>query len=210
MDSNSKQYLYTNNSIYILAIGERAGGGFWRIPCSGQADWQYLHPDSKDYDSFHQSIFRNRRDFDEVDFEAVKPLLHPIPSTPIYRPMQWKDNFPEVLFTEQLYPGLWKLLLESKTQSVECWVVFFEDVYESKLGDGVFYYYHRVFTKAEDAEAYCHQQTTEWRRYFSLVKSIGLKDGKADLEKAVCNTRPYHYDLNKVLTDWEQLITNKH
>jgi hypothetical protein len=201
--------LYTNDSIYVVPIGDNAMHGFWVIPCQGGEAWQYESVDSLFYDAVHQNIYRNRHDYDRIDFESVKETLPELPTSYEYKRTNWADNFPEVIFNAEIYPNIYQKLVQEKEQKLAFWIVLYENGYESRFGDGVFLYYHKVFPTEELAEAYCLAYTKDYSYYYAKKKEVFITDGKVDFNKAKPQYHPDRYDLNVVLRDLEDCLSDR-
>lgn len=197
------QELYTNGSIYLAPIGDRAINGFWIISCNNPKTWKYEPVGSKFYDAAHQSIYRNQHDFYLVDFESLKDTLPSIPTTYEPKVVAWSDNFPKPEFDKNKYPKIFQRLSQSPEKKMVFWIVLYEDLYESRFGDGKFLYYHKVFISEELATHYSLEHSKGNASYSTHIKEIYLRGDEVDLEAAMPQSRPFHYDLNKVLADLE-------
>lgn len=203
------QELYTNGSIYLIPIGERAINGFWVLSVTQQNAWQYEPVGTTFYDAIHQNIYRNHHDFEPLDFESLKHTLPEIPVTYEFKQVKWADNFPEVVFDMQIYPSLFDQLIKSTHGKFEFWIVLYEDRYESIFGDGVYYYYHKVFTNEASAEAYCREHTKDFVAYHLKKNEICIVEDKVDVKAAMPLNRPDNYDLNEVFRDLETMLCQK-
>lgn len=154
---------YSDGGGRFLASISRGGGGFFIMyDLKANPLWEFVTPGSLKWDSFHQNLYRNQRDFDLCTDDEVK-LLPELPEIPEHKRMRWKDNFlplPEMPISE--FPFLSKFLLACEHGNYRFWFVLYEDKYETVFGDGCFVYWsRRVFLDRVDAIAFVQKENAK-------------------------------------------------
>jgi hypothetical protein len=111
----------------------------WSLLNQQQAKWSFLEPHSPEYDSYHQSIFRNGR-----ATSLSKKMVEHLPALPAevsYEPQSREDYYrPARGIHANDYPALKKILLEQPLESCPIYLVLKEDMYETSCGDGCYRY----------------------------------------------------------------------
>lgn len=159
-------------------LGPMASHGLFRLRASDgrSASWEHLAPDSPEWDSVHQRIYRNHR-VTKVEMDrlpAGTPSLPQVPPEPVVDEQKAPDPIPTSAF-----PKLHEALTERPDSTLRVHVLLHEDGYESAFGDGEFHYLRGVFPDEEEATAEMERDRGEWDRFHLRTMSIRL-DADAD------------------------------
>ena len=191
------------DTIYAC-VGPMAVNALFRLRPALEKDgqWEFLVPNSPAWDAVHQRIYRNPR-VEEVrpeEFPVPMPPLPEIPSGPF---PHWKDYFlPEQPIHASRYPSVARFLEDGRREPVTVFIVLFEDIYETTLGDGEFHYFRDVFLTREEAQRYQDQNRQEWERLH--LRQMVIKLEHAAFVIPEFNPQLFdHYKVEEVLTALE-------
>ena len=122
--------------------------------------WEFIDPRGIRWDAVHQRIYRNGR-ADKVSKEDLPANFPPPPDSIPPEAINLPPLPKETPLLAETYPAVTEYLGTFQNHSVEIYVVLFEDLYESELGDGKFHYPDCIFLDEATAEAYCNKSKTE-------------------------------------------------
>jgi hypothetical protein len=167
-------------------------GGLLRRASGG---WDFLPVGSRDWDAYHQEIYRNSRG-ERLDAKALAERGLTLPPLDEYRnrpAVSWEDNFPSEVELKQFPPAVARLLGNEAT----VYVVMLEDGYETSFGDGKFLYPERAFMDRAEAERFVEDKAKDpdeakrqWYRYTLKEVHIRVAGGRA---KAALDLQPYEH-----------------
>ena len=144
------EYYADGTGRYLASLKEGDNGFFIIYDLKTNPQWNFVIPGSIAWDSLHQNVYRNHHDFDPCTEDEIK-LLPELPDIPPYKAMRWEGNFKPSPMPVSDFPETSKLLL-SKQNSCRFWFILYEDLYETRLGDGKFIYWaRRVYLNKEEA-----------------------------------------------------------
>jgi hypothetical protein len=145
------------DAIYACA-GPWGINGMFRLR---NTQWEFLVPNSPDWNWVHQRIYRNPR-VEETKPEDFPGPWPPLPETPPGPFPDRKDYFlPEHPLQASAYPLVTRFLKTQKEDKAVVFVVLFEDKYETMLGDGEFHYFKQVFLTEEEAQRFMDENRSE-------------------------------------------------
>jgi hypothetical protein len=184
--------------ILYACIGPMGGGGMFRLRDAPHAAWEFLVPESPDWDAIHQMIFRNHR-VTSISVENLPAGMPNIPEVPPGPFPEWTEYFaPKVKVRESEYTAVARLFKIRPGVVVSVFVVLFEDQYESAFGDGVFHYFQDVFLTREEAETFIERNAKEWTQYHLRTISISITNEVFDFPDWKLE-RYDRYDVMEVL-----------
>lgn len=196
-----KYYQDIESDAIYACVGAMAGEALFvmREPPAGA--WEFVVPNSPEWDATHQGIFRNAR------VTAVKPekaaALPPLPPIPRGPFPEWKEHFlPRQPIRASKYPRVARYFAAGRHERVTLYVVLHEDIYETSFGDGEFHYFHAVFDAREDAERLMGGKRGEWERLHLRSLTVRLDRGTfgfPDFDMKLFD----HYKPEEVLAAWE-------
>ena len=166
-----------SDAIYAPMGTWGSDGIFWLRHPNGS--WEFLSPNSFEWDAVHQQIYRNHR-VEVVDIAELAFSLPELPAPPerAEQPFPWKEQLlPKRPTKASTYPLIKKMLEAKKDRTVTVFVVLDEDAYESIFGDGEFHYLKKLFLAKKDADQYIRRKQSEWKRFHLRTITIKL-DGE--------------------------------
>ena len=126
--------------------------------------WEFIDPRGIRWDAVHQRIYRNGR-ADKVSKEDLPANFPPPPDSIPPEAMNLPPLPKEAPLLAETYPSVRKYLGTFQNHSVEIYVVLFEDLYESELGDGKFHYPDCIFLDEATAQEYCSKNKNDNNDY---------------------------------------------
>jgi hypothetical protein len=197
-DLEIEYYKSIESDWIYAAVGPGGYSGLFRIT-SGMKDWEYLIPETSIWNWVHQKIFRNHR----ADLVAPDKFGFPFPGPPNHPSSEEVQERLAALNPPLLaagYPRVTAFLKAQPGRVVESFVVLYEDVYESHLGDGKFLYFHKAFLEKTEAQAYVDQSGSN---YYLRTVGLGL-DGESKLSVKLQVELWDDYDAVGVVTALEK------
>lgn len=144
ISQSAVSYYHDPDSGNLLAV---VNAGIWRLFSNDRVTgpWTFFPRDSRQYDYFHQKIFRQHHA--EVvylpDLDPAPPPLPPTPEGPFPTSAELLGQGARIPAGK--YPNLARWIGAQQDHKRVVQVVLFEDLYESAFGDGRFLDFHRVF-----------------------------------------------------------------
>jgi hypothetical protein len=202
------QIFETFSDSILVFLGEGGNAGVLRRLESGA--WQHLQAGSKEWDYFHQLVYRNFK-ADELTEQELALRGIALPDLEAYaskaKPVAWSQNFDGEVSFESVNPEvLADLLARPSPQAL--FVVLIEDAYESAFGDGVALDAEAAFLDEAPARAFLDYKNAENEKrkkdelgYRFTLKSISVSVDTVQRQVvAQLNIEKYeHYTLAGVL-----------
>jgi hypothetical protein len=163
------------DAIYAC-VGPWGINGMFRLrnPQAKDKQWEFLVPNSPNWNWVHQRIYRNPR-VEEATPDAFPVPLPPLPETPPGPFPERKDYFlPEQPIQASAYPLVTRFLTTQKENTAAVFVVLSEDRYETLLGDGEFHHFKHVFLTQEEAQRFMDQNRSEGESFHLRAMTIKL------------------------------------
>jgi len=207
---NSFTYFYNERNLFLAAINDGANGFFVLFSDKPDAKWEFIVPGSVRWDSYHQNIYYTHHDYEPCPDDIIRNLP-PLPEVPDYTPMKWKDNFPVTKMYCSDYPFLSSKFSETDKDTLQYWIILYENLYESKFGDGVFLYFKgAVYEHEQEAKTFAKTMNAKgsWPDEESYTCKL-LKIIKKENALEVIEGQPRtfeHYKIEKVLSRVECIL----
>ena len=168
-----KYYCGIDSEAVYACVGPMAGEALFVLRLN---EWQFLVPNSPEWDEAHQGIYRNSR------VTAVRPevlaALPPLPAIPRGPFPEWKEHFlPDRPIPAAKYPSVAGFIASASEATLTLFVVLHEDAYETSFGDGEFHYFRDVFIVREDVERLLDQKPGEWERLHLRSLTVRIDQG---------------------------------
>jgi hypothetical protein len=196
---NESITFYNNSFLFVAAINRGVDGFFVTQNNHQLKEWKFVAPGSIQWDSLHQNIFRNHHDY-ELCSEANIKQLPTLPDIPQYKPVEWRQNFGSTnSYSPSQFPNIFNHILKIKNKTLKFWVILYEDIYETAMGDGKFIYFHdEIFFAKDQVYNFLVEKITEvWRRFYK--KMVVLKIVNENLVVMEGNPEMFeHYKLEEI------------
>ncbi|QTN32946.1 hypothetical protein HZ994_11635 [Akkermansiaceae bacterium] len=204
-DMSDQITYYGEGDTVYAAIGSFAHGGLFRLRYNPELRWDFLIPNSSDWDSSHQAIFRNYK-LTEIRPEELPANLPPIPDSPAGSfDEEESASISETGIPADHYPVLHDALKAAGSGELQVFIVLEEDTYESKFGDGRFDYFEGAFFTEEAAQALVKSKERDWIRHHLLVDTIFLRDERISI-RGTSREMFARHSLGEVAESLENLI----
>ncbi len=211
---NPDTTFYDDDGRFYAAVGPFGTDGLFSLRRGNKPKWQILTPNSQQWDSVSQALFRNQRGMvlkaaglppGTPELPELPPLPPPPPPPP---PPSWADNFNPVNgFPSESFPRITATLETKNKHKTPVFIVLKEDAYESSMGDGRYDYFEAAFQSETEALAYVASQPEErCINYHHRQDSIQLE--KDRLSFAGRSWEQYsHHQASEVLHALESLLS---
>ncbi len=194
--------LFEKNGRYILVIGEHAKYGLYVFHSIIDKSWILITKNDPNYGSYISNI--SNEDYRELNYTSNIDSLPPIP---VYPPKNLPNSINDYLqpfYHRKKYPNLYQKMMEIRTGSLTFYPIFYEDLYESLVGDGEYYYLHMIFSSEEQAENFVAGRTSKTERYFYGIVELSINEYEIDYTKILPSRLPYSYDDKQLLEKLEK------
>lgn len=202
---------YRSDDLIMGFLGPHGAAGVWRNFLGSGHDWEFCAPESKDWDWYHQKVFRQGR-AESCDWAEIADRLPPVPhgDPPPEKYHLREPPEPEALLAQ---PGS---TLSGHVAAADgrlpVYVVLYEDCYESSFGDGVFRDFDGAFPDESTARAYIaaklDQVAPDIRvEYHVRPMHLEVKEGSLVLNTEGAELSPFdHFTLSQVTDDLAQRL----
>ncbi|MBP7077736.1 MAG: hypothetical protein KBB11_11870 [Bacteroidales bacterium] len=207
---NRITYFYNDSFLFLAAINDGTSGFFVLFTNEPDPKWKFIIPGSERWDAYHQNIYYTHHDYEPCPDE-ISRNLPPLPEVPEHTHMKWGDNFPVQKLHCSDYPFISAQISETGLNTLQYWIVLYEDLYESKFGDGTFLYFKgAVYEQEQEATTFAKTMNAKgsWPDEEAYTCKL-LKIMKKDDELEVIEGRPKpleHYKIEKVLARVDHIL----
>ncbi len=183
---------YRSDDLILGFCGPVGAGGVYRCWLGGRRRWEFCPAGTEAWDWYHQKAYRQHK-ADPFAFDDLKDRLPPLP-VGFPPPADCHVADPPEPDTANARRGgpVFERVLSAPGGRLPVYVVLFEDLYESALGDGIFRYFEAAYTDEAAARRHIEAGAGEAfraRHLREVFLTISVDDVVLDTEG--CELSPF-------------------